>query len=180
MDAAAPLPGRLKAAREFAGGITVKKLAALVNKPRFGEKVIGKIDRGERQAEPHEIQWLAEALCIPAAFLTSEQPFADDNTRAADFVEEQLAEMRKAHRHANRSASRPSRRPRGTPGRRAGTPRPNRYPADGGSGAGRSRKASRPDSNSCRRFSATGTRTESDREDQQSSGIQLSACWSPA
>ena len=88
MDAAS-LSRRLKAARELAGGITVNQLADLVNKPRFGSTVIGSIERGERQAADHELDWLAEALSVPVAFLTDDEPFVGQGGA----VEERLARL---------------------------------------------------------------------------------------
>lgn len=53
---------QLKAARKLKAIPTTRALATQINQAGFGEKVIGKVERDERPAKAHEIQWLADAL----------------------------------------------------------------------------------------------------------------------
>lgn len=62
--------GQLKAARKLRNVKTAGALAAIIEKPRFGAKVIGAIERNERRAQPHEIEWLAAGLDLPTSYFT--------------------------------------------------------------------------------------------------------------
>jgi hypothetical protein len=68
---------QLKAARKLREIETTKDLEDLLGKPRFGWRVIGKIERNERAVSPHEIDWLAEALELPTEFFTNPPPPAE-------------------------------------------------------------------------------------------------------
>jgi len=61
---------RLKAARKLRNIPTRADLAEKVAKPRFGERVLGQIERNEREAQPHEIEWISEALELAPSFFT--------------------------------------------------------------------------------------------------------------
>lgn len=62
---------RIKAARQL-NRLTVPQLAARLNLPGLGEKTLGKIERNERDLRTHEVAPLAQALDVPAGFLTGE------------------------------------------------------------------------------------------------------------
>ncbi len=65
---------RLKAARQLADPpLTVEELAAKLSLPGLGYKTLGNIERGDREIRPHEIQPIADALGVPATFLTGLQ-----------------------------------------------------------------------------------------------------------
>jgi transcriptional regulator with XRE-family HTH domain len=55
---------RLKAARTAAGMKTRKELTDAAGLKRVGDKVLGMIERGQRQLEPHEAEAFAQALNV--------------------------------------------------------------------------------------------------------------------
>ena len=59
---------RVRAARIVAG-LTVEELAAKLGGRGLGTRTIGKIERVERDAEPHELQRIAEVTDVPLWFL---------------------------------------------------------------------------------------------------------------
>lgn len=86
---------RLRAARVLAGVETREELAERVNLAKLGAKTIGKIERGERALEEHEIPPIADALGIPVSFFT-DGPGASDARKAfqqLDRIETAVAEF---------------------------------------------------------------------------------------
>jgi hypothetical protein len=74
---------QLKAARKLRGIRNTGDLARKINRPGFGEKVIGQVERDARQAKDYELQWLAEALEMTVQDLVREPaPAAGDHITA--------------------------------------------------------------------------------------------------
>lgn len=65
---------QLKAARKLRGITNALELAQKIDRAGFGEKVIGQVERNQRVARDYEVQWLTEALDLPAAFFTDPPP----------------------------------------------------------------------------------------------------------
>jgi transcriptional regulator with XRE-family HTH domain len=67
-DAREATARRIRAARIVAG-LTVEELAAKMHRRGLGTKTLGKIERVERDAAPHELEQIAEATNVPLWFL---------------------------------------------------------------------------------------------------------------
>lgn len=82
---------RVRAARRMAGIEQRKALTDQLDLPRFGEKVLGKVERGERELYEHEAEALAKILPVNAAFFyeTPAEAMAPE-TSQLDRIEELL------------------------------------------------------------------------------------------
>lgn len=68
-------------------GLTVNQLAAKINRKNLGAKTLGKVERGERDLEDHEVPVIAKATGVPEWFLQRGFDGEDTEPELAEVVE---------------------------------------------------------------------------------------------
>lgn len=85
---------QLRAARKLRGIQTRRDLAGRIDRAGFGERVIGQIERGERQARDYELVWLAQALDLTVDELTREPTAEPSVPERLEAIEKAITDMR--------------------------------------------------------------------------------------
>jgi transcriptional regulator with XRE-family HTH domain len=88
---------QLRAARKLKGVQTRQDLAGMIGRAGFGERVIGQIERGERNARDYELTWLAEALDMTVDQLTRTPGPEPSMTDRLDALEKRVTGQLAAH-----------------------------------------------------------------------------------